>query len=250
MTKLSTRVALVTLATLGVAAPARAQFDYTCVMGSFQVCASVRLSSSSTTVFDPVSGKMSYVLTMDVWNLNGTLGVQHTMTAIGLYHAGSTDDWSGKINSYSVDYNNGTDITSYWTNQGAQSIGTLAGVKLELKEGTGGNSGIIGCTDPGGILTKWKTCFPDGSASSFDGQPFVRFTFNLSQQFSLNNVELRWHSQQLPDGSSTKCDTGGAGDYPPCTAVPEPGTIVLVGTGMAAIAGATRRRLKKLKLDV
>lgn len=247
MTKLSTRVALVTLATLGVAAPARAQFDYYCVMGSFQVCASVRLASSAVKHFDQASGKWSYALTMDVWNLNGTLGVQHTMTAIGMYHAGTTYDWSARINSYNVDYN-GTDITSFWTNKGAQSINNLAGVKLELKEGTQGNAGIIGCKDPGGSLDKWKTCVPDGTASSFDGQPYVRFTFNLSEQFVLNNVELRWHSQQLPDGSSTKCDTGGAGDYPVCeppTVVPEPATLVLLGTGMVGVFGAARRRRSK-----
>ncbi len=236
MTRTLKRLALAIFSLCALAAPARAadpetfNFDYYCSMGSFKVCASVRLWSQNN------------VLKMQVWNLNGTMGVQHTMTSIGLYHSGAA--WTGQVNGYSVDYN-GTDITEYWTNKNAQDINNLAGVKLELKEGTQGNRGIIGCKDPGGLI-KWQTCWNGGS--SFPGQPYVEFTFNLSQNFSLNNVQLRWHSQQLPDGSSIKCDTGGAGDYPDCvpnTAVPEPASLILLGTGMAGLAGAVRRRRKK-----
>lgn len=225
---------------LGVAtSPASAQsetfnFDYTCIMGSMQVCASVRLQSIGNT------------LTMQVWNLNGTLGVQHTMTAIGLYHSGTAYDWSGRINSFNVAYGS-QDITSYWRENWAGDIGTLAGVRLELREGTQGNRGVVGCTDPGGLI-KWATCFEGGS--SFPGSPFVQFTFNMTEHFSLTDIQLRWHSQQLPDGSSLKCDTGGAGDYPDCvpnTSVPEPATIALMATGMAGLAAVRRRRRKAIE---
>jgi hypothetical protein len=229
--KPSKRVLVTMFGLAGLFAPkaAQAQFDNYCSMGSFTVCASVRLFSEGNQ------------LRMQVWNLNGSLGVQHTMTAIGLYHAGTEYDWTGNILSYSVTHA-GNDITSYWTSQRANDIQNLAGVRLEIREGTQGNRGIIGCTDPGGLL-KWATCF-DGN-SSFPGSPYVEFTFNLNRHFSLTDVELRWHSQQLPDGSSIKCDTGGAGDYPPCTTVPEPATIALVGSGMAGIAAMVRRRRRK-----
>ena len=238
------RSGFIALSALALASPVAAQtefrnFDYYCSMGSFQVCASVRLES------------VDNQLRMFVWNLNGTLGVQHTMTDVGLYHSNTAFKWDGKINSYAVTYHKqdgtNTNITSYWTEKGAQDINNLEGVKLELKEGNAGNSGIVGCTVPGGAV-KWSTCF--NGTSSFDGLPYVKFTFNMTKHFALNSVQLRWHSQQLPDGSSIKCDTGGAGDQPDCvpsTSVPEPATIVLLSTGLLSMAGYARRRRKAIE---
>jgi len=248
MSSLAKKAALVTLLLGSVAAPARSQletynFDSYCSMGSYMVCASVRIRSDGNT------------LTMEVWNLNGSLGVQHTITSIGLYHVAT--DWTGKVKSNNVTYVTGsgtTDISKYWTANGAGDIQNLGGLKIELADGTNGNRGIIGCKDPGGQI-KWATCWNNNSSfdrlgdTPADSLPYVKFQFTLSKHFALNDLQLRWHSQQLPNGSSVKCDTGGAGDYPACryhppTTVPEPGTIALVGTGLVSVAGFVRRRRK------
>ncbi len=241
MKSIVSKAGLAAFALLAVAVPAKAEtlnFDYYCVgTGALQACASVRLQSVGNT------------LTMQVWNLNGTMGGQHTIVDIGLYHAAS--DWTGVVNSYGVNYINSDgvaqpiDIKEYWTAKGANDINNLGGVKIELAEGNNGNAGIIGCTNPGG-QQKWQTCWNGGS--SYPGAPYVEFNFNLSSHFALAGADLRWHSQQLINGGSWKCDTGGAGgqpvcaENPPVVVTPEPGTVALMATGLFALAGVVRRR--------
>jgi len=239
-----------TLALLGMlglpAAPAAAQqnvagwssfyFDNYCVSGAFPVCASVRVFADGNN------------LTLQVWNLEGALGTPHTLTSVGLYHAGTA--WSGTVNSFNSYYVTGggaTSLNGYW-DQPAEDIGTLAGIDVEASTNAHGNSGIIGCTNPGGG-TKWSTCL------SFAGTPYVQFDFSLSNSFALNDLELRWHSKQTLDENgdyenSLKCDTGGAGDYPDCSVVPEPVTMALLATGLAGIGGAGLVRRRRRNHDV
>jgi hypothetical protein len=241
------RVLLAVLMMGSAAAPLRAGgppqeslfFDAICSTGSFQVCASVRLHAEGNQ------------LRMQVWNLEGMLGSQHTINAIGLYHLGAA--WTGVIESYSVVHQlsdtESVDITSFWTPAGSAPITTLTGIDLELQEGAlWPDRGIIGCTDPGGVPDgspmKWETC------RSFSDAPYVEFTFNLSEAFALANTEVRWQSTQLPNGGQLKCDTGGAGvsgGHAPCaaTVVPEPATVLLMATGLFGMVGVASRRRKK-----
>ncbi|HKV70946.1 MAG TPA: PEP-CTERM sorting domain-containing protein [Gemmatimonadales bacterium] len=222
--------------------PGSLNFDNYCVTGAIQVCASVRLQS--------VAGH----LTMQVWNLQGTLGSVNTITSIGLYHSNALYKFTGAVSSYSVNYmQNGhsSNISSSWTTGGATDIKTLGGQNTELALGTSGNNGITGCTNPGGKNSlHWSTC------NSFPGVPFVQFDFNFANnaQFDLTSTQLRWHSTQVPIAGSLKCDTGGYGDYPPCigrnnggggNVTPEPVTMVLLGTGLAGMGGGALRRRRK-----
>src|SRR5687767_10964800 len=112
MTRLLKRAALAILPVFALASSAEAQteffnYDSYCIMGSYQVCASVRVQS--------VNDK----LTMQVWNLEGTLGQAHTMTSIGLYHAGSFYDWQRQVASWDVRYfttnTTSTSIKNKWS---------------------------------------------------------------------------------------------------------------------------------------
>ena len=242
-----TRHKVGTLALLGVlglmAAPAAAQrdvagwssfsFDNYCISGGFPVCASVRVFANGSN------------LTMQIWNLEGVVGTPHTITAVGLYHSGAA--WTGTVNgldAYYVSDAGNTEISNSWRRQ-VSDVSSLAGIDIEVTSGTSGNDGVIGCTNPGGG-THWSTC------RSFPAAPYLQFDFSLSSSFALNDLELRWHSQQVGPNAeeSLKCDTGGAGDYPDCNVVPEPVTMALVGTGLAGISGVGLVRRRRRNHDV
>lgn len=242
-------VAVAALVSLPAAARATdVAFDYYCTTGSLRVCSSVRLH------VDP-----SNKLVMSVWNLNGTAGLSHNITGIGLYHSPGVAfsvNTAATIVEY-IDYKgNAVGISKKWkTTTGGGGLGNV-----EIAESTKqGSDGIIGCTDPNGAAgNSWNTCFggtTGGSGSSFPGNPYVRFTFTMNGAFSLSNVYARVHSQSVEGQGSLKCDTKGDVAFTndlnekytcmPNTTVPEPATMVLTATGLAALAAVRRRRRQK-----
>jgi len=235
--QLGKSIATVAVLSTAAIAPAHAglpNFDNYCVMGSYAVCASVRLSLSA-------DGK---TLTMNVWNLGGATN-PFTMTSIGIYHDPDPTNWKPGAYSTKVYYvtsSQNSDITSYWTTKNASDIKTLGGMDIELADGTKGNNGIIGCQDPVPVTSaKWATC------NSFPNASYVQFRFTFQNVMPTDGVQLRWHGTQLLGSpSSIKCDTGGYGGYGPCTnTVPEPTTLALMGTGLGSALLARRRRRKE-----
>lgn len=237
------------------AAPASASFpvlfDNYCTVGSFKICASANVGLSG-------DGK---TLTIDFWN-NETVdssadahGESGTITAIGLYHMGAVPA-ALPPSTFSAIYGDvsGTIRTlTSWTN-GASEINTIAGVELEEGGATKGHKdGIVGCTDPGPVsATHATTCRTLATA------PYARFTFTYSSSiaglFGSDNLAMRFHAKQVgPTGAmSVKCDTGiTSGEHAcmPDTTVPEPVSMVLMGTGLAGLAAVRRRRGESAPAD-
>jgi hypothetical protein len=217
--------------------------DY-CLVGAIRTCASIRLETT------PIAGGGTAVR-MYVRNLQGTLGMDNTggslITEVGVtgVSVGATTlnpPVSGPVGSGSP--------AGYWSVQ-TNNWGTVPkpiGGPVALNIGVRNNvGGILGC-DPSDANPSdyFKTC---GAGSGW-----VVFDFTTANRWAATDpgVGVVWGIRSAAvDGNSYQCRTGDApGSEHYCEVIPEPVTMVLLGTGLAGIGGvALYRRRRGLKLE-
>ena len=220
--------AVVGLGLATAALPRPASASVACSTGSLQVCASVSVSVTGS--------PLSWTIALTAFNLFPSQGLSHVMTTLGIGSLSLGDVWAktATLAGPPAGWTQSTLKPNASCTNCFEWANNAVGAQIDLGGET--TNGITDGIGPGGTLT-------------------LNFSSNSTLNLNVDDWVIGWHSQAVNGtGCSLWVDSNGTtvgGTTTECTnVVPEPMTMMLLGTGLTSMGGFGLLRRRKRNGDV